>query len=73
MPEEVGSRSQATSRSQKSPLLGAQAQLSCQKTGNTHVHSGEDKGQQRPTPAEERRCGPEVLPWGLAKALQTAL
>lgn len=41
--------------------------------GSTHVHSGEDEGQQRPTPAGGERCGPEAPPWGSAKALETTL
>lgn len=73
MPEEGGSRSQATSGSQKNPLLGAQTQLSCQGAGSTQVHSGEDEGQQRPTPAGGERCGPEAPPWGSAKAIETTL
>lgn len=61
-------RSQAASGSQSSPLLGAQTQLSCQEATLERT-----KGNRGPSAAGGERYGPEVLPWGLAKALGTTL
>lgn len=62
------SRSQAASGSQRSPLLGAQTQLSCQQASRERT-----KGNRGPSATGGERYGPEVLPWGLAKALGTTL
>lgn len=70
MPEGGGSRSQATSCRQRSPILETQTQLSRQEARNTRVHLGEDKGQQRPISGRRGEMRARSATLGLSQSLQ---